>query len=341
MEKNCVQKTIEDDLLRKLTIVKISAMIKNGDISSCRELILKKMDIEECEELCQMKKLTKLDLSENKIKDLAMVEMNLNLKHITLEDNIIDEINYLQNLNNLIHLNLSYNCIKVIDNICQLKNLKTVILAYNEIENIPNLSNLQNLETLILKNNHIETFVKPSKEMKNLKKISLSFNRIRQFCFGSHFPNVQELRLNSNKLVHVERDIMYMASLKQLFLQDNYIMRPLFLDYLIELNFLKNVVISGNPFFKQMNLELLNDFVERTKKVATLNSVTIPETKKFEIYPFDITGNAISRTISQRDYTQQWSGIQMVRSFNTRVNRSNACIDKKGKKTQKQDTAKS
>lgn len=104
-----------DSSLRILSILKISSIIKDGDISNCKELILKNRNIEECEELYQMKNLQKIDLSENKLKDLKMVEMNLNLQQIILQKNIIDNINYLNNINNLTYLNLSYNKIKIID----------------------------------------------------------------------------------------------------------------------------------------------------------------------------------------------------------------------------------
>ncbi|EUD69401.1 hypothetical protein C922_00264 [Plasmodium inui San Antonio 1] len=289
MEKQqCDEKRGNDEeIITNLTILKISSMIKNGDVSNCSELIIKNRDIEECEELYQMKNLQKIDLSENKIKDLSMLEMNLNLQQIVLQYNLIDNINYLSNINNLVYLNLSNNKIKIMDGVCELTNLKTLILAYNEIEKVPNLANLQNLETLILKNNKIETFAKPTKVMTHLKKISVSFNRMREFCFGSHFSNVQELRLNSNKLTHVQRDVVYMTALKQFYIQNNFILDAEILSHLCELNYLKNIVISENPFFKKMNTDLLNNFIQMCKKnLTTINSVTIPPSKKFDSFFF-------------------------------------------------------
>ncbi|GAW82566.1 hypothetical protein, conserved [Plasmodium gonderi] len=296
MEKlSCEKKKTEEEEIKKLTILKISSMIRNGDISNCKELILKNRNIEECEELYQMKNLQKIDLSENKLKDLSMVEMNLNLHQIILQNNLIDNINYLNNISNLTYLNLSNNKIKIMDGVCELINLKTLILAYNEIEKVPNLAKLKNLETLILKNNLIETFAKPSKQMIHLKKISLSFNKIRQFCFGFHFANVQELRLNNNKLTHVQEDIIYMTSLKQLYIQNNFIMNTEVLNHLCELNYLKNIVISDNPFFKKMNIGLLNNFLQKCKKsLTTINSVIIPQNKKFNNFCFNNSDDVAS-----------------------------------------------
>ncbi|ANQ10308.1 Uncharacterized protein PCOAH_00045970 [Plasmodium coatneyi] len=286
----------DEETITKLTILKISSLIQNGDVSNCRELILKNRNIEECEELYQMKNLQKIDLSENKIKDLSMLEMNLNLQQIVVQNNLIDNINYLNNINNLVYLNLSNNKIKIMDGVCELTNLKTLILAYNEIEKVPNLANLQNLETLILKNNKIETFAKPTKVMTHLKKISLAFNRMREFCFGSHFSNVQELRLNSNKLTHVQRDVVYMTALKQLYIQNNFILDAEILTHLCELNYLKNIVILENPFFKKMNTELLNNFIQMCKKnLTTINSVTIPRSRKFDSFLFDHTDDITAK----------------------------------------------
>ncbi|KJP86926.1 hypothetical protein AK88_03435 [Plasmodium fragile] len=291
----------DEEIIAKLTILKISSVIKNGDVSNCRELILKNRNIEECEELYQMKNLQKIDLSENKIKDMSMLEMNLNLQQIILQHNLIDNINYLSNITNLVYLNLSNNKIKIMDGVCELKNLKTLILAYNEIEKVPNLANLQNLETLILKNNKIETLAKPTKVMTHLKKISLSFNKMREFCFGSHFSSVQELRLNNNKLTHVQRDVVYMTALKQLYIQNNFIMDAAILSHLCELNYLKNIVISENPFFKNMNIELLNKFIQMCKKnLTTINSVTIPPSRKFHSFLFDHANDIAAKQQNHR-----------------------------------------
>lgn len=291
-EKNNTNDIREE--LKYATILKLSLFIKNGDIANCRELILRNKNIETCEELYPMKNLNKIDFSQNKIKDLSMIEMNLNLQQIQFQNNLIESVEFMKNLTLLKDLNLSYNKIKVIDQLTHLTSLRTLILAYNEIENIPNLGNLSNLETLILKNNKIEIFTKPSKSMPKLKKISLSFNKIRQFCFGSHFINVQELRLNSNKMTQIEKDIVFMASLQRLYIQNNYIVKPDIFSYMNELKHMKQICMQDNPFFKKCTLSLLNQCIQNCKQISVINSISIPKNRNFPFFCFECSHNNIS-----------------------------------------------
>lgn len=133
----------------------------------------------------------------------------------------------------------------------------------------------------------IEKFTKPAKEMRHLKKISLSFNKIREFYFGSHFSQIYELRLNNNKLINISKDIIYMTNLKLLCIQNNFIINQDFLNYLSQLNYLKNIVLSDNPFFKKMNVHLLNELIKKLKYLKNINFVPIPPNRKFVNFPFD------------------------------------------------------
>ena len=114
--------------------------------------------------LKDLRNLTELDLSGNKIRSLSGLK-NLkslkNLKTLYLGVNLIKNFNglkYLENLQYLTELSLSSNKVAslgALKNIEKLKNLKNLSLSYNLLEDLNGLEHLNNLRSLDLSNNNI------------------------------------------------------------------------------------------------------------------------------------------------------------------------------------------
>ncbi|MFX1480751.1 MAG: AN1-type zinc finger domain-containing protein [Promethearchaeota archaeon] len=121
-----------------------------------------------------LKKLKKLDLSNNEIK------------------NIPNSLNSLKNLEELI---LNSNHLKIIPNEFKyLQNLKRVEINYNKLNLVPNfILNLKNLEILDLSNNRIEEIPNEIINLESLKSVDLSLNLIQ------HLPDTIEQFLRTRE----------------------------------------------------------------------------------------------------------------------------------------------
>nr|PVC50109.1 long-chain-fatty-acid--CoA ligase 5 [Theileria orientalis] len=217
-----------EDEENKLNIAKISGIVKDGDITACKTLILNDGGITQVEDLYSMKSLEKVTLCNNKIRDMRFLEQNINLQSINLTRNLVSEIISLQHLQNLTLLNLSHNNVN----------------RYVDVVNVPNLSKLVNLEVLILSHNNIESFKAPNTFMNKLKKITLSHNKLREFPISDKYPVLNELRLNSNKILTLPNNLELYSCLKILDLGNNQIVN---VRGLYKLSNLKDLNLSNNP----------------------------------------------------------------------------------------------
>ena len=86
-------------------------------------------DILEIDGLESLKKLEKLSLSDNQIKNISGLDELTNLKELYLNNNIITEISGLNNLINLEHLDLRYNQISDIKGFENLEKLEWLYVS--------------------------------------------------------------------------------------------------------------------------------------------------------------------------------------------------------------------
>jgi Leucine-rich repeat (LRR) protein len=95
------------------------------------------------------------ELSSSDIDDLDGVQFCINARIIDVSDNRITDLAPLTGLSNLAELNLSDNQIGYIDALCTLCNLKSLQISNNEIEDISPLFGLGRLEYVDLSGNRI------------------------------------------------------------------------------------------------------------------------------------------------------------------------------------------
>lgn len=112
--------------------------------------------ISNIESVKNLKQLTYLDLSENKIEDLNSLENLEKLKILYLFKNRINNIGLINKLKNLSHLNIHSNNIKEVEISTILLSLKVLNLQNNKIKYVEGLSSLPLLKDIYLSKNEIE-----------------------------------------------------------------------------------------------------------------------------------------------------------------------------------------
>lgn len=95
------------------------------------------------------------ELSASDIDDLDGVQFCINVRNLDMSDNRITDLAPLTGLSNLEELNLSDNQIGYIDALCTVGNLKSLMISNNEIEDISPLFGLGRLEYVDLSGNRI------------------------------------------------------------------------------------------------------------------------------------------------------------------------------------------
>lgn len=127
-----------------------------------------------------LNKVTILDISNNKIKDIEPLGNSLYLVSLKIQGNNISDIHPVGNMTELSYLDGSDNHIQEVEALSELKKLTTLKLGNNEIYDIEILSKLVNMKTLHLNNNYIDDITVLS-ELKKLKYLDLSNNEIDDY----------------------------------------------------------------------------------------------------------------------------------------------------------------
>lgn len=127
-----------------------------------------------------LNKVTILDISNNKIKDIEPLGNSLYLVSLKIQGNNISDIHPVGNMTELSYLDGSDNHIQEVEALSGLKKLTTLKLGNNEIYDIEILSKLVNMKTLHLNNNYIDD-ITPLSELEKLKYLDLSNNEIDDY----------------------------------------------------------------------------------------------------------------------------------------------------------------
>lgn len=150
-------------------------------------------------------KLTNLDLSFNKIKNIKNIETLTELTNLYFVQNKIKEIKGLTTLTNLTNLELGGNKIEEIgtDSLSSLVNLKQLWLGKNKIEKLQNLSTLTNLRVLSIQSNRI-TKIEGLEKLENLEELYLSHNGIEKIEGLDNNKKLKVLDVTSNRFTKLE-----------------------------------------------------------------------------------------------------------------------------------------
>ena len=162
-----------------------------------------------------------------------------------------------------------------------LKSLRTVLLSRNMVSNIDILNQYRNLESIDASNCYIEDI---NFNLPKLVHLNLSNNYLRQFPILESMQRLTYLNLNSNKLVefqsfHYEQT----KNIKTFDIGGNMIEFEAkaeftdFLNKLMRLNGLQQLVVDENPFFEHENLmkfpgiDIKEELIKQLKNLEELN----------------------------------------------------------------------
>ncbi len=142
-------KNLEKAIMNDLRTKKITV----GMIRKTKELCLRDAHIVSLEGLQYAQRLEKLDLSQNKIKDITPLKDLENLKDLNLAHNKVTSIKALRNLKSLEQLRLHDNYIQDIILLKSLENLTVLYISDNSIRDTTMLDSLSGLQIVEDSNN--------------------------------------------------------------------------------------------------------------------------------------------------------------------------------------------
>ena len=149
-----------------------------------------------------MKQLTRLDASNNQIKDLTGLKHATNLIRLSLPRNEIQDLSPLAELLNLETLYLWSNPISDLSPIANLIQLRSLDLGGCQISDIAPLANLTQLESLRLHYNQISDITSLTK-LTRLTDLWLQSNQISDITPLARLTQLTELALSHNRIVDV------------------------------------------------------------------------------------------------------------------------------------------
>ena len=191
--------------------------------------------------------ITKLDVSDGRIKDLRGLEHATDLEYLDIGGNSITDVALLGGLSSLIVLYLDGNEVADIAALAELP-LAALSLSYTKVEDFTPLSNMYSLYWLALDGNSIRDL--PTLPT-SLQYLYLSNNAISDIGGLVNLRSLQEVRLSGNSI----RSLAPLARARNLayvFLNDNRVgdLSPLNLDFLVELHLRNNAVRNVEPLLE-------------------------------------------------------------------------------------------
>ncbi|QUC23699.1 uncharacterized protein UV8b_07940 [Ustilaginoidea virens] len=149
--------------------------------------------------LDELRKLTSLDLSFNKIKHIKNISHLTQLKDLFLVANKISNIEGLDSLDKLTSLELGSNRIRELKNLDKLKSLEELWVAKNKITNLTGLGGLPNLRLLSIQSNRIVD-LSPLKEVRGLEELYISHNAVESLEGIKENTKLKILDISNNQV---------------------------------------------------------------------------------------------------------------------------------------------
>jgi protein phosphatase 1 regulatory subunit 7 len=234
----------------------------------------------------EMKKLTSLDLSFNKIKHIKNVNHLQTLKELYFVQNRISKIENLDGLSNLTMIELAANRIREIENLEPLTSLTEIWLGKNKITEIRNLSTLTNIRVLDLKSNRL-TNLSGLEALTNLEELYVSHNAIAALSGLENNKKLRVLDISNNRITKLE-NISHLSELEEFWASANGIS-----DFREVERELKDKENLETVYFEANPLQLNGPAVYRNKVRLLLPQVKQIDASKFyhgagtERYPAD------------------------------------------------------
>jgi adenylate cyclase len=154
-------------------------------------------------------RLTMLDISNNRIKDLEDAELQKlqSLQGLRLSNNRLTRLpSYFGQYRALRSLNLSSNSLSEFpDFLCDVRTLVDLDISFNSVSSLPKIGQLTCLERLWATNNRLSGSFPPTlSNLVNLKEIDLRFNALDNMDVMSHLPQLEYLMIGHNSISSFE-----------------------------------------------------------------------------------------------------------------------------------------
>ncbi|NII28753.1 TIR domain-containing protein [Pseudoflavitalea sp. X16] len=195
-------------------LIEISTLICAGDGN-------REWSIRSLSDTYNFKKLSYLNLSNNKIKEISWIRQLSSLQELDLSNNNITDISPLKELTSLEDLYLSGNQIRNAQSLSDLSSLKKLHLNANLLSNVVGLESLTAIQELDLSSNQIQ-YLNGLEQLRALCELNLSLNQISAIKEITNLTELKKLNLNGNKITHLE-GIERLINLQQLNLSSNRI----------------------------------------------------------------------------------------------------------------------
>ncbi|OAQ73442.1 protein phosphatase 1 regulatory subunit SDS22 [Pochonia chlamydosporia 170] len=147
----------------------------------------------------ELKNLTSLDLSFNKIKHIKNISHMTGLKDLFLVANKIGRIEGLDTFQKLTSLELGSNRIREMRNLDNLKNLEELWVAKNKITELTGLGGLSSLRLLSIQSNRIR-HLSPLKEVPQLEELYIAHNALESLEGIEGNVNLTILDISNNQI---------------------------------------------------------------------------------------------------------------------------------------------
>ena len=223
--------------------------------------------------------LTRLDLSDNKIKDIVPLANLTQLEELYLgeEDfdlftraNQISDITPLANLTRLKILDLGDNQVSDITSLANLTQLEKLHLGGNQIRDITPLVNLTRLDLLNIWGNQIRDIV-PLTNLTQLTGLSLASNQIRDIAPLTNLTQLVDLRLQSNQISDIT-SLTNLTQLKRLYMMRNQIQD---ITPLANLTQLEELYLRSNQIRDVTPLTNLTQIVELSLEWNQISDISV------------------------------------------------------------------
>ncbi|KAG5981920.1 hypothetical protein E4U55_002539 [Claviceps digitariae] len=225
--------------------------------------------------LDDLKHLTSLDLSFNKIKHIKNISHMTELKDLFLVANKISRIEGLETFEKLTSLELGSNRIRELKNLDNLKNLKELWVAKNKITELTGLGGLPNIRLLSIQSNRIRD-LSPLKDIPGLEELYISHNMLDNLEGIENNINLKILDISNNQVSSL-KGLEGLANLEELWASYNQIGDFNEVEKVLKTKkALSTVYFEGNP------LQLRGPALYRNKI-----RLALPQVKQIDASMFD------------------------------------------------------
>lgn len=145
---------------------------------------------------------TKLDLSQNTIRDLTPLQSMTGLQELYLQNNAVNDLTALSNLSALTTLDISFNLISTISPIYSCNNLISLQASNNSITSIAGVEKLTALESLNVSYNTLSD-ISPASSCSSLRDLNISNNMIEDISSLSILDKLFSLDFSRNVIVEL------------------------------------------------------------------------------------------------------------------------------------------